>query len=1239
MTEQLRRDGMNSWRFMTGIVRSCCCACLLVFLTATAAFTQAGRGSISGTITDPNGAVVAGAQVTLLNKATGVTQHTVASAAGLYTFISLNPGVYQVTATQTGFASVAQDKVNVNVDEVTQVNITLRIGTATESVTVVEAVDLVEPTNSTVGSLIPAEQIDRVPLLYRNVYDLIQLSAGVIPVNGSANASDSMQSVQNISIGRPGVDVSSATINGAIVGSVYYMLDGSPIGIAENNAGAIIPAMNIPEDGVQEVRVETQNTPASYQSGGAGVISLVSKSGTNRFHGDAFGVFRPNVLSANDYFNKQTELAIGQSNTPPDFHRYQEGGAIGGPIVKDKLFFFGDYEDTQQQQFEGIDYFTVPTAAERTGNFSAMSFNIYDPTTDNGTSGRSQFPGNIITNPNPIALLYLSNFPQCNIPSPTACNSATTDVDNNFGLPGLDPFKGHRFDVRVDWAKSEKQRIFTRFSYDKLIFATADVFPPPGWDFNYAQNITNGRNILVADDLTLNSSTVLNLRYSFTRHYENQGGPPSYNNINIADLGTINGATVGFPASLAADQVFKQLPFMLFNDFPYPGFGIGGTGDDNLFVYASENGDANATITKIWGKHQISTGFEWMKRYLNVGQPPAPAGFYAFDRTATEQSIASASGGSDFASFLVGMGMSPGNPEANNAGGYPNFTKDVFAAESNPYYATFLEDTYHASKSLTITAGLRWDIFGGRNERFNRQEYFNPTVGNTFNGVSYTGAEVYVNGSNRSPFTPNLTNFGPRLAFAWQPIQHFVVRGGAGYYYGPSTHNVSSALLNTDGFASATTWNATCSLPDGNDTYSGTSGCAAATPGVYNGPFSLSNPFPNGVVPTFTTPPSGLANNLGITLNTVLRSQRTPTTYNFNFGVEYELPHQVIVSAGYVGSRGLFLPLGTVDLNDLSLATIQQYQSALLTTTVPNQWEAILPPTNANAGSATVPLFVSLEQFPQFGNGNYGNGNGVVVHGYPGGDSEYSSLQAKVQKRLTGHFTTLTTFTWGRLMTDDDYPPLGFVGTHLALPQDWRDMQYEHSIAAQDVKFVFTGEASYDLPIGKGQAVNLEGVANAIAGGWTVNGILYLGGGVPIASPTVGASPSYFDQRADLVCNPSTGFARSANQWANNNCFAIPGTENGGVANPFVPGSAPAYLDSLRTMGGRNLDVSIYKTFKLGESKALRFDISSYNFANRPQFSAPSVSSLTSSSGAPFGAIPNNVNTPRQFQFGARFTF
>ena len=1209
---------------------------LALMISGISAFGQAGRGRITGTVTDASGAMVPDTQVVLLNKDTGARQQTVTSAAGLYSFISLNPGMYQVTASHGGFSSVVKDKVLVNVDQVTQVDLSLQVGAATETVNVTAETELVEPSNSTVGQLIPAQTIDRVPLLTRNVFDLVQLSPGVTPSNGTPNASGS-SFIENISSGRPGIDVSSYTINGAIVGSVYYMLDGSPIGVAENNSAAIMPALEIPEDGVQEVRVETQNTPASYQSGGAGVISLVSKSGTNSYHGTIFGDFRPDVLAANEYFNKQFEVSGGLPNTPPAFHRYQTGGSIGGPLKKDKLFFFADYQYTDQALFDGSNVFTVPTSAERTGDFSAFLNNvdengdpapvvIYDPTQPENPDGtRQAFPGNIIPNPNPIALEFLSHFPKCNVGA--NCDSATSDVVNNFYAPGTDPRTEHRFDIRMDWNKSDRHRIFGRFSFDRLFFSGFNAFNNM-WDLNYAQNITNGRNILLADDLTLNSTTVLQLRYSFTRHHENQGGDPRQNGFDITQL--------GFPAALAAEQVYKTLPYVNFNDV---GGGIGGTANWNTFQFASQNSDFNVTLTKTWGKHVFSTGFEYMRRYLNVGQPPASSGAYAFDTSATSQTTESGIGGSDFASFLIGMGTPPGTESYN-------WTKDIFAAEANPYYAGFIEDTYHPVKNLTITAGLRWDVFGGRTERHDRLEYFDPSASATVNGVSYTGAEVYVNGDNRSPFKTNLKDFGPRFGFAWQPIQRLVVRGGAGFYFGPSTHNVGNPSLNSDGFASVTNWDATCFNDYGNTVYNGASGCPTPVPGVYTADYSLSNPFPQGVVPTLTTAPSGLGNNLGTTLSTVLQRQRTPTTYNFNFGLEYELPHQVVVSAAYVGSRGLFLPFGNVDLNELKLATIQQYGASLCVDTsdpscvmVPNTWANILPPTNSNAGEPEVPLWVSLQKYPQFGNGGYGGGNGVVVNGYPAGDSAYHSLQMKVQKRLTGHFTTLGSFTWAKLMTDDGNPPLGFVGSHAGAPQSWQDLRYEHSVSPQDVKYQFTWQISYDLPVGKGRALDLSGAADKAFGGWTTSAIVYISSGIPIASPTAGtwAGVSYFNQRPDLTCNPGSGAPRTAVHWFNPDCFSLP-------SSPFVPGTAPAYLDGVRTMGARDLDVSLYKTFNFTERTKLRFDVSSYNLFNKAQFGMPNVPDIFSVNTQQdvkdsFGQITNTVNTPRQFQFGIRFIF
>jgi hypothetical protein len=457
---------------------------------------------------------------------------------------------------------------------------------------------------------------------------------------------------------------------------------------------------------------------------------------------------------------------------------------------------------------------------------------------------------------------------------------------------------------------------------------------------------------------------------------------------------------------------------------------------------------------------------------------------------------------------------------------------------------------------------------------------------------------------------------------------------------------VGAAWMDSDGYSTSTSWNATCFNADGNTVFNGSAACGASVasgPGNYTGTNSLSNPFPSGLTPVISNP-TGFGNNLGTTLSTVLHSQRTLTTYNYNFGLEYELPRSVIVSIGYVGSRGLFLPFASVDLNMLDLGTIGKYQGELCAFAEPtcqtanNQWENILPPTNANAGSGTVPLWVSLQQYPQFGTGNYGNGLGVVVNGYPAGDSEYSSLQTKLQKRLTAHFTTLASFTWSKLMTDDGAPPLNFVGSHGGAVQDWKNLNLEHAISPQDVKYQFTGQASYDLPIGKGRALDLSGPADEVLGGWTVDGILYLSTGVPIPSPSTGTPNLYFAQRANLTCDPSKGAPHTQAQWFNSTCFAFP-------ASQYVAGNSPTYLDHLRTMGADDLDMTLSKNFKIGEEKNLRIDVSSYNLANRKQFGMPSTLDLTDNNapgqngGTPMGQVTGTINSPRQFQFGSRFTF
>ena len=544
-------------------------ACILLLCAATAALAQAGRGSVNGLVTDPTGAIVPGAKITLLNHATGITLHSITTSGGLYSFISLNPGVYKVTASMKGFQGAATDDVHVTVDQVSTVNIALSVGSVSEVVTVTESTSLVEASNSTVGQLISAQTIDRVPLLTRNVFDLAQLSPGVTPANGTPNSSTA-QAISSITSGRPGVDVSSYTINGAIQGSVYYMLDGSPLGIAENNAAAIIPAMEIPEDGVDETRVETQNTPASYQSGGAGVISLVSKSGGNNFHGDAFGVFRPNAMAANEYFNKQQGTVRHARFSPlSGGRRYQ------WTHPAQEAFLLWGLRRHAAAALRWIQLFTVPTTAERTGDFSADSFTIYDPTLpDNSDGTRQAFANNTITNPNPTALKFLSEFPKCNVGAPAAIPLLTAPRTIYSCRDWIQP---RRISSTFAWTRPRARSSASSdaFLSSPRLFSlrASNAFDNPCGTRYYAQNVTNGTNTLVADDITLNPTTVLQLRYSFTRHYEDQGGAPRQTGYDLT--------TLGFPSALSAAGGVQNSALRDFNDV---GGGIGGTANWNTFI-------------------------------------------------------------------------------------------------------------------------------------------------------------------------------------------------------------------------------------------------------------------------------------------------------------------------------------------------------------------------------------------------------------------------------------------------------------------------------------------------------------------------------------------------------------------------------------------------------------------------------------------------------------------------------
>ncbi|MCI0420359.1 MAG: TonB-dependent receptor [Acidobacteria bacterium] len=1152
--------------------------CAATLLLADNGLGQAGRGGITGLVTDVSGAFVPGAKVQILNEATQVSQETITSSAGLYSFTSLGPGTYQLSVAHEGFQKIVQRPIRVEVDRVTEVNPVLKPGEISQTINVTEEAGLANTTSSTIGQLITSKTLESVPLNGRSVYLLVQLSPGVVPVNGAVNETGAFN--------RPGVGVSGMKLNGQQSGSVAYLLDGSPLTVEGWGVASSSPALSPPLEAVQEYRVGTNNLLSSFSSPGTGVISLVSKSGGDKFHGSLFGFARPNALAANDPFLKAAQLRSGKSNEPPDFHRYQWGGSLGGPIKKGKLFFFGDYEYTQARTLETLTT-TVPTEAERRGDFSQIP-TIYNPFDVNATGQRQPFANNMVPLDlqNPVAQAMLKFFPLPNQPGTGPYHS------NNYFDGSLFPDDAQKLDIRLDSHFHAKHQVFGRYSFARNIFGNADHYHNAA-DPVFYRNITRAQNFLLADNYTLNPATLLELRYSFTRHAERQPAQGAAADFDMK--------TLGFPAALAQRSLVRTIPVANISGMYGAGARLFSTG----FKFSTFNHDVLAGLSTVKGRHSLKIGVEYRKSFVNAGQPAAPSGQYTFDGTATS-SRTFAGDGYGFASFLLGMGAA--SQPANN------FTIDAFVAHSSPYYASYVEDSMRVNAKLMVNLGLRWDVFGGRTERYNRHTYFDPNAQSSVNGVNLIGGLRFPEGA--SPFSTNYKNFGPRFGFAYQPFARTVVHGGFGIFYGPSAHSVGTPNANSDSFSSRTSWKAVSFDRFGNT--------------IMLNP--LHNPFPDGLVPV-TQGSLGLATNLGNALVTTLRNGPENTAYNWNFGLQYELPGGFLASGAYVGSRGLHIAgqgsSAGPDLNQLSLEQIGEYRERLLEE-VPNPYlAAITAPSAPFYNRPTISRWQAIAAYPQFATGN--PSQGVGLSGYPYGDSIYHSLQTKLENHLSAHFSTQASFTFGKVIAIGT-GPYGYIGFH-ALPQNWRNSRLDRAVDTQDVSRWFSWALFYDLPVGEGRAVSTTGrFAKLAFGGWTVNSVLHLGTGIPvIVSGNFPNQSRFFSQRPDLNCDPSQGAPKTAAGWFLPDCFGSP-------ASPYVAGTAPRTLPNVRTDGASNLDLSIFRNFSVGEQKNLQFRAETFNLTNSVQLGHPNAT-WNPRDLSTFGRVTNAVSTPRQFQFALRFTF
>ena len=684
---------------------------------------QTAYGSAVGTITDNSGATVGGATVTLTNVDTADTRSATTNSAGDYEFVNLVPGNYKIDVQNTGFKRFTRINIVVEVGGSTRVDAALQVGNVSQSVEVTSQPALLETQAATIGQVVTGRVVTEMPLNGRDVFNLLELSPGIVPQGSSTSGATTSAAA----LGSGGLGTGNYQISGGIPGTEAYFLDGAPLNTGYVNAIAYVPA----QDSIQEFRVEANNISPEFGGTMDGIVTMVTKSGTNAFHGSAYDFLRNTVLNGNTFFANRAHL------TRPAFIQNQYGATLGGPVKKDKLFFFGSFEGVRSAIGTTTTY-TVPTAAELTGNLSNYTAPITDPGQFSSSgvfvpnATPTTFAGNIIP-ANRIDRTAKAMEPWWALPNgPGTSNNYTVNTTTH---PLLD-----QYIARLDWTASEKQRIFGRYTYHRYVAVGA-------LPYGYLDNPSLSRNavqqFVLGDDYTFNPTTILDLRLSYFRGSSFSGNTCVPCNI----------AFTGWPAATIAqmNSPGPVIPYITVSGFSAQG------GGGQTIPATTENYALSGSVTKILGRHTIRTGAEMRRAPANYGQTNSTKN-EAFGFT-------SAFTGNALASYLLGLPQS-------------ELTENLIFPATNEYYAgIYFGDTFQATNKLVINLGVRWEYPGYWTERHNRLGVFlsdqpNPLGGPT--GLPLMGNVVLVNTaaySHRTVKVPQYDLFSPRLGVVYQARQ------------------------------------------------------------------------------------------------------------------------------------------------------------------------------------------------------------------------------------------------------------------------------------------------------------------------------------------------------------------------------------------------------------------------------------------------------------------------------------
>ena len=1125
-------------------LRATCAVFALAFLLQLCTYAQAVNGTVVGTITDSGGGVVPGAKVTIVNPSTSTTRSATADGNGYYTFPNLAPGTYDVKVQKEGFASAQQDGVVLQVNSTARVDLTVRPGQVSETITVSTAPPLLQTDTARTGATMSDKQAEQLPLGNgRNFQNLVNLVPGATPAQFNHSRFFNPQNSLN------------NQINGQSSLGNNYQIEG----VNDNERTGLLQVYIPPVEAIQEVDVTTSNYDPEQGAAVGAVINVIFKSGSNNFHGNAFEIWRGNSLDARNFFDYGPN---GRSFVKPHFDYNYFGGAVGGPIRKNKTFFFADFLRTtdHEGQFQRL---SVPTLAMRNGDFSDPALSrIYDPTTGNPSAclpggnssncgkGRTQFPGNIIlpSRIDPVAARLLALLPA---PNANQNLAGTQKYSNNYLESTVFRQDISDFDAKVDHYQGDKDHISGRLSY-----TNPQTYQAPAYGAILGGPIGGGFQGSSTDatysaginwDHTLSPTLLSEVRIGLNR-YRNQA--------TGADYGSTSSTTFGIPG-------------VNVNAFTSGITAFNGTGfSDPLIGYSASvpwvRAETDFDIVNNWTKTSGNHTFKFGGNFIRIR-----------DDLLQEQTF----GPRGTWNFATGETALNGGPKPSFANNFASLLLDVpsqvgrdlalyFPAYRAWQLFLYGGDKWQVSQKLTLDLGLRWEFYPPAKPRFK----------GGFSNYDGNNNQLVIAGVGGNPLDLGIQqryhDFAPRLGIAYRVTEKDVLRVGFGISYEPFADNTyaynypvkqNNAFNNLNSYGPAI-------LPDG-------------TPATYGkgfpAPIVAAIPS-NGIIPVNTP---GLKSQSYITIP---KNYVDPYVESWNLTYERALPKQVVLNVGYVGNRGVHIPL------DYNL-------------------NSVTDPAFIGGGSVGQPYFQ-----------RYGITSGVDLR-YWQVSSDYNSLQVSVKRHFVGGLDLSTSYTYGKALSFG-----GENGENAPGAAYYVDFRRNYARTDFDRTHIFTQSVIYDLPFGKGRKYVTTGPLNTIVGGWRFTGVVTLLSGLPLnfgctcqSINTPGNS-----QSPELVGAFTKLYGINTVPWFNTSAFADPTILFG---KPTF-GNVGRYI--LSGPGSFNLDAALFKTVAVTERFNLEFRTDWYSATNTPHFNTPG----TTLNSATFGLV-TGAGGSRTIDLGVKLSF